>query len=105
MSAEQPWYSRGEGYQGIAISKTGHILVSGQHRRAILCGASKKAVSGRQIPTEYTNALGKKWFEWNIDWAAHMDIRTSADTLLMQGKVWCPDCRRALEEIDGRLPA
>ena len=97
----------GKGYEGIAISNTGHVLVSGTHRRAVLCGASQKRVSGKQSATEYQNAAGDKWYEWNVVWKAHMDIRTSADTLLMPSNgVTCPDCRTALERIrDGRLSA
>ena len=100
--SKQPWNSKGSGYQGIAISHTGHVLVSGERRRAILCGASKKRVSGRQSAQEYVNAAGNKGYEWQVEWSKHMSIRTSADTLLVPTNgVTCPDCRASLEKIRG----
>jgi hypothetical protein len=104
--SEQPWYSMGMGYEGIAVSSTGHVLVSGLFRRAILCGASKADVSESSQPTEYMNANGKTWTEWTVNWLHHMDVRTSPDTLLMRTNgVTCEGCRTALERIRDGLPS
>jgi hypothetical protein len=99
----QKWFSEGAGYAALAVSECGHLLVSGSHRRVLLCRTPIN-----EMGSAYTRTIkdknGEQRTVYSVGWSLHLPLETPLKILLKRtAGVTCQTCRDLLESIDSRL--
>ncbi len=103
--SSREWFNKGDGHVAIAVSECGHVMLSGAHRRAILCG-TKIQDMGSAFNRKWTARNGVERTGWVVKWKVHLPVSTSLKILLKpRTGIDCQTCRDGLESIDGRLSA